>query len=43
MGPDAGETINICALAIRKRLTSEDVKDMLFAYPTLGSDMVYMV
>ena len=43
LGPDAGETINIFALAIRKRLTSEDVKDMLFAYPTLGSDMVSMV
>jgi glutathione reductase (NADPH) len=43
LGPDAGETINIFALAIRKGLTSADLKDMLFAYPTLGSDVVYMV
>jgi len=43
LGPDAGETINIFALAIRKGLTSADLKDMLFAYPTLGSDVVYLV
>jgi glutathione reductase (NADPH) len=43
LGPDAGETINVFALAIRKGLTSADLKDMLFAYPTLGSDVVYMV
>lgn len=43
MGPDAGETINIFAFAIRKGLTSADLKDMLFAYPTLASDVVYMV
>ena len=43
LGPEAGETINIFALAIRKGLTSEDLKDMIFAYPTVGSDVVYMV
>jgi len=43
LGPDAGETINLFALAIRKGLTSADFKDMIFAYPTLGSDVVYMV
>jgi glutathione reductase (NADPH) len=43
LGPDAGETINVFALAIRKGLTSADLKDMLFAYPTVGSDVVYMV
>lgn len=43
LGPDAGETINIFAFAIRKGLTSADLKDMLFAYPTLASDVVYMV
>jgi glutathione reductase (NADPH) len=43
LGPDAGETINLFALAIRNGLTSTDFKDMLFAYPTLGSDAVYMV
>jgi len=43
LGPEAGETINIFALAIRKGLTSADIKDMIFAYPTLGSDVTYMV
>ena len=43
LGPDTGETINVFALAISKGLTSADLKDMLFAYPTLGSDVVYMV
>lgn len=43
LGPDAGETINIYALAIRKGLTSADLKDVIFAYPTLGSDVAYMV
>jgi glutathione reductase (NADPH) len=41
--PDAGETINIFALVIRKGLTAADVKDMIFAYPTLVSDVTYMV
>jgi glutathione reductase (NADPH) len=43
LGPDAGETINVFVLVIRKGLTSADLKDMLFAYPTVGSDVVYMV
>jgi glutathione reductase (NADPH) len=43
LGPDAGEIINLFALAIRKCLTSADFKDMLFVYPTLGSDVVYMI
>ena len=43
LGPDAGETINIFALAIRKGLTVTDLKDMIFSYPTLASDVKYMV
>ena len=43
LGPDAGETINIFALAIRKGLTAADVKDAIFAYPTLVSDVTYMI
>ena len=39
----AAETINLFALAIRKGLTSRKLKDGAFAYPTLGSDVVYMV
>lgn len=43
LGPGAEETINIFALAIRKGLTAADLKGMLFAYPTHGSDVQYMV
>lgn len=43
LGPDAGVTINLFALAIRKGLTSRELKDSGFAYPTLRSDVVYMV
>ena len=43
LGTEAGETINIFALAIRKGLTAADLKGMLFAYPTHGSDVQYMV
>jgi glutathione reductase (NADPH) len=42
-GPQAEETINLFALAIRKGLTAEDIKDTLLAYPTHGSDLQYMV
>ena len=43
LGPEAGETINLFALAIRKGLTATDLTGMLFAYPTHGSDVEYMV
>ena len=43
LGPDLGETINIFVLVIRKALTAVDVKDVIFAYPTLVSDLTYMV
>lgn len=43
LGPDAGETINLFALAIRQGLTATDLRGMLFAYPTHGSDVEYMV
>jgi glutathione reductase (NADPH) len=37
LGPDAGETINIFAVAIRKGLTSADLKDILcLSYTRLG-------
>jgi len=37
------ETINLFALAIRQGLTSRELKDSAFAYPTLGSAVAYMV
>src|SRR5713101_6119338 len=43
LGPDAAETVNIFALAIRKGLTSADPKDVIYAYPTLASDIPYMI
>jgi glutathione reductase (NADPH) len=43
LGPDASETINIFAIAIRKRWTAADLRDVIFAYPTLGSDVSYML
>jgi glutathione reductase (NADPH) len=43
LGPEAGETINLFALAIRKGLTATDLRGMLLAYPTHASDVEYMV
>lgn len=43
LGPHAEEVINLFALAIRKGLTAAELKDSLFAYPTSGSDVRYMV
>lgn len=43
LGPHAEEMINLFALAIRHDLSSDDVKQMIFAYPTHGSDIGYMV
>ena len=39
----AAETINLFALAMRAGLTAADVKQVLFAYPTAGSDVAYML
>ncbi len=43
VGPQADEIINLFALAIRKGLTSEDLKSAIFAYPTGASDVAYML
>lgn len=43
VGPHADEVINVFALAIRKQLTADDLKTMLFAYPTGASDISYML
>ena len=43
LGPSADELINIFALAIRRGLTADDLKDTIFAYPTHASDVGYMV
>ncbi len=43
IGPQAGEQINVFALAIRYGLTGEQLRQMPFAYPTWGSDVSGMV
>ena len=43
LGPDAAEVINLFALAIRLRIGADDMKQVLFAYPTYGSDIRFML
>jgi glutathione reductase (NADPH) len=43
LGPHADETINLFTLAMRAGVTADRFKDVLWAYPTLGSDTGYMV
>ncbi len=43
LGPDAGEVINLFAMAMHTDLKSRDIRKMIFAYPTVGSDISYMV
>jgi glutathione reductase (NADPH) len=42
-GPHADEVINVFALAVRFRIRADDLKQMLFAYPTNSSDIPFMV
>jgi glutathione reductase (NADPH) len=43
LGHGAEELINQFALAMRAGLTATELKEMIFAYPSLGSDLQYMV
>jgi glutathione reductase (NADPH) len=43
LGPGADETINLFALAMRAGVTADRLKDVLWGYPTAGSDTPYMV
>ncbi|HVB55577.1 MAG TPA: NAD(P)/FAD-dependent oxidoreductase [Candidatus Acidoferrales bacterium] len=43
LGDEAGEVINLFALAIRSGMRATDLKHTLFAYPTHGSDVAYML
>jgi len=42
-GPHADEVINVFAVAIRLGIPASDLKDVLFAYPTNGSDVRHML
>ena len=43
LGSEAGEVINLFALAIRSGMPATDLKHMLFAYPTSGSNLPRML
>jgi glutathione reductase (NADPH) len=43
LGPHADEVINLFAIAIRLGLPANDLKQVIFAYPTNGSDLRYML
>lgn len=43
VGPHADEVINIFGLGIRNELTAAALKNMIFAYPTVSSDVAYML
>ena len=43
IGPHAEEMINLFAMAIRGKLTVSDVRNMVYAYPSMGSDIGSMV
>ncbi len=42
-GPHADEVINVFALAIRLRARADDLKHLFYAYPTVSSDIPYMI
>ncbi len=43
LGPHAEELINLFALAIRSGVPATELKHLLYAYPTSGSDVPYMI
>ncbi|MGH7278859.1 MAG: dihydrolipoyl dehydrogenase family protein, partial [Candidatus Rokuibacteriota bacterium] len=43
LGPNADEVINVFAVAVRLGIPAGDLKDVMFAYPTNGSDLPYML
>jgi glutathione reductase (NADPH) len=43
LGHNAEEVANVFALAIAEHLTADELKSMLWAYPTASSEVVYLV
>lgn len=43
IGEQAPELINLLAMAINRGITTREMKQMIFAYPTHGSDLQYMI
>jgi glutathione reductase (NADPH) len=42
-GTNAGDNINLFALAIKHKIPADDIKNMVFAYPTLASALPYTI
>ena len=43
LGPHAAETINLFAMAIQKKMTTQELKAMIFTYPTWANDIKSML
>jgi len=43
LGPHADEVINVFSVAIRLGIPADDLKQVIYAYPTYGSDIPYML
>jgi glutathione reductase (NADPH) len=43
LGPHAEETINLFAFAIATNARAADLRDRVFAYPTVASNIRYML
>jgi hypothetical protein len=42
LGIEADEVINLFGVAMRSGMRATELRDMLYAYPTRGSDVPYM-
>ncbi len=42
VGPEAGEVINLFAMALYNQMTVSEIKDMIFTYPSWSGDIQYM-
>jgi glutathione reductase (NADPH) len=43
IGPHTEETINLFAMAIKTKMKVNDIRTMIFSYPTLASDIPHML
>ncbi|MCX7550070.1 dihydrolipoyl dehydrogenase family protein [Xanthomarina sp. F2636L] len=43
LGPHAAETINLFSMAMHQKMTTNDIKNMIFTYPSWGSDIKSMI
>ncbi|EIJ39364.1 pyruvate/2-oxoglutarate dehydrogenase complex, dihydrolipoamide dehydrogenase component [Galbibacter orientalis DSM 19592] len=43
IGPHTEETINLFAMAIKTKMKVNDIRTMIFSYPTLASDITHML